>query len=175
METDLYDILQVAPHAEPEVIESAYKRLALKYHPDVNRAPDAHERMRALNHAYEILRNPAERELYDEKREAHAFARRRPTRRATPKKRAASKTKTRQHAKWNPPAKPKRETVQEAVAVNDALLADAVKLSKTYPTITSELLQKQLRIKYPRALNLYATLLEKGMIDDSGSWTLKTT
>jgi len=36
-EADLYRVLQVDPSADPEVIEAAYKRLALKYHPDHNR------------------------------------------------------------------------------------------------------------------------------------------
>lgn len=170
METDLYDILQVAPHAEPEVIESAYKRLALKYHPDVNRAPDAHERMRALNHAYEILRDPTERARYDKRRETVAHTRAHATRRAAPKKRAASKPKPRKPEKWTPPPKPRKETVKEAVAVNEALVAEAVSLARLYPTITSEVLQRHLGIKYPRALNLYATLLERGWIDDDGYW-----
>lgn len=144
METDLYDILQVAPHAEPEVIESAYKRLALKYHPDVNRAPDAHERMRALNHAYEILRNPAERARYDKKRAVNSFSQRRPARPAVTKKRTAPKTKARQPSKSTPPPKPRKETVKEAVAVNDVLIAKAIALSKQYPAITSEILQRHI-------------------------------
>lgn len=175
METDLYDILQVAPHAEPEVIESAYKRLALKYHPDVNNASDAHARMRALNHAYEILRDPAARARYDQERAALQFERRRPTRRAAPKKRARAKSKTRARAKWTPPPKPRRETVQEAVAVNEALIAAALALARLYPTLTSEILQRHLGIKYPRALNLYATLLERGWIDDEGAWQAQDT
>lgn len=170
MKSDLYDILQVAPHAEPEVIESAYKRLALKYHPDVNRAPDAHERMRALNHAYAILRDPAERARYDKRRQTTAHARQRPARRAAPKKGAASKAKPHKSEKWTPPPKPRKETVKEAVAVNEALVAEAVALARLYPTITSEILQRHLGIKYPRALNLYATLLEQGWIDDAGAW-----
>ena len=173
MESDLYDILQVAPHAEPEVIESAYKRLALKYHPDVNGAPDAHDRMRALNQAYQVLSDPKERARYDRRRETVSHARSHATRRAQPKKRAASKPKPRKHEPWTPPPKPHKETVKEAVAVNETLVAEAVALARLYPTITSEILQRHLGIKYPRALNLYATLLEQGWIDDDGAWQAK--
>jgi uncharacterized membrane protein (DUF485 family) len=65
---DLYRILQVDPRAEPEVIEAAYRRLARKYHPDVNRSADSAERMKELNAAYEVLRHPAYRAAYDGQR-----------------------------------------------------------------------------------------------------------
>lgn len=61
---DYYKILQVDPSAEPEVIQAAYKRLALKYHPDKNKTPDATERMKKLNEAYGVLKDPAERAEY---------------------------------------------------------------------------------------------------------------
>lgn len=60
-----YALLQVDPAAEPEVIESAYRRLARKYHPDVNPSPDALGRMRAINEAYRVLSQPALRAAYD--------------------------------------------------------------------------------------------------------------
>ena len=62
---DLYSILQVDPAAEAEVIDAAYRRLARKYHPDVNHAPDAAERMRDLNTAYSVLGDKAKRAEYD--------------------------------------------------------------------------------------------------------------
>lgn len=175
LDSDLYDILQVAPHAEPEVIESAYKRLARKYHPDVNQSADASERMRALNRAYEILSNPAERARYDSKREREYVAPRRSPRRSSPKpKRPTTKTRASKYARWTPPARNKKETVQEAVAVNETLIRDAVKLSPVHRTITSELLQKLLHIKYPRAVYLIATLMEQGLIDEHGHWIANT-
>ena len=61
MEDDLYKILQVDPSADPEVIEAAYQRLARKWHPDVNKSPDAAEKIRQLNAAYEVLQNPFKR------------------------------------------------------------------------------------------------------------------
>lgn len=64
-QTDLYEILQVHPSAEQEVIDVAFRRLARMYHPDVNNSPDANERMKALNLAYEILGDPANRADYD--------------------------------------------------------------------------------------------------------------
>ncbi len=65
---DYYRILQVDPSAEWEVIESAYKRLARKYHPDANPSPDANERMKVINEAYEVLRDPTRRKEYDQTR-----------------------------------------------------------------------------------------------------------
>lgn len=68
MEQDLYKILQVDPDADTEVIEAAYKRLARRYHPDLNHAAWAVIRMRELNTAYETLRSPRRRALYDRAR-----------------------------------------------------------------------------------------------------------
>ena len=60
---DYYRILQVQPNAEPEVIQAAYRRLALKYHPDVEDNNSA--LMQELNEAYEILSRPDKRAAYD--------------------------------------------------------------------------------------------------------------
>jgi len=65
---DYYRVLQVDPQAEPEVIEAAYRRLARKYHPDVNRSPDANSRMQQLNEAYEVLKDPVRRAAFDRSR-----------------------------------------------------------------------------------------------------------
>ncbi len=65
---DLYHALGVAPDAEREVIDAAYRALARKYHPDVNRAPEAQRRMQTINDAYAILRDPAQRRAYDRAR-----------------------------------------------------------------------------------------------------------
>lgn len=62
---DYYAVLQVDPHAEPEVIQVAYRRLAAKYHPDVDPSPGALERMKLLNAAYEVLSDPEKRKAYD--------------------------------------------------------------------------------------------------------------
>lgn len=61
---DYYKILQVHFMAEPEVIESAYKRLSKKYHPDVNKAIHAEETMKLINKAYDVLSDPAARKQY---------------------------------------------------------------------------------------------------------------
>ena len=62
----LYDVLQVSPFCEPEVIQAAFRALARSRHPDVNRSPDAEEQMRRLNVAYQTLSDPALRARYDE-------------------------------------------------------------------------------------------------------------
>ena len=61
---DYYEILQVHPSAEPEIIKAAYRKLARKYHPDVNRDPATEEQMKKVNKAYEVLSNPEKRKLY---------------------------------------------------------------------------------------------------------------
>ena len=63
---DPYEVLQVDPDAEREVIRAAYRTLALKYHPDVSAG--SRDRMAALNHAWGILRNASTRAAYDQAR-----------------------------------------------------------------------------------------------------------
>ena len=65
MREDYYRILQVHYLAEPEVIEGAYKRLAKKYHPDVNKNESSVELMQKINQAYEELSNPVKRQQYN--------------------------------------------------------------------------------------------------------------
>ena len=65
---DLYKILMVDPSADPEVITAAYRRLAVKYHPDTNPSPDALPRMQRINEAYSVLSDPQSRAVYDRSR-----------------------------------------------------------------------------------------------------------
>ncbi len=71
---DHYDLLQVSPRADPEVIEAAYRVLARRYHPDVNRSPDATVTMARLNAAWDMLRDPEQRAVYDETRNGLGLA-----------------------------------------------------------------------------------------------------
>jgi len=69
---DYYKVLQVDPSADPEVIEAAYRRLARKYHPDMNKSSDATLRMQKINTAYGILRHPVKRAQYDQERSSQS-------------------------------------------------------------------------------------------------------
>jgi curved DNA-binding protein CbpA len=71
---DYYAILQVHPEADREVIGAAYRRLAAKYHPDVSTSPDAAEKMKQLNEAYEVISDPARRAAYDRSRRIRGTA-----------------------------------------------------------------------------------------------------
>ncbi len=61
----LYQVLQVDPSAEPEVIDAAFRRLAIKYHPDTSTDPQASDKMRAILEAKEVLGDPAKRRAYN--------------------------------------------------------------------------------------------------------------
>lgn len=66
---DYYRVLGVSPQADAETIERAYRRLARRYHPDLNPSPDATEHMARINEAYRVLRHPETRAQYDRLRQ----------------------------------------------------------------------------------------------------------
>ena len=62
---DYYDILGVGRDASKDNIKKAYRKLARKYHPDVNKAADAEEKFKELSEAYAILSDDEKKGLYD--------------------------------------------------------------------------------------------------------------
>jgi len=71
MEKDLYKILGVDRNATQEQIKKTYRKLARKYHPDVNPGnKEAEQKFKEISFAYEVLSNPEKRKLYDEFGEA---------------------------------------------------------------------------------------------------------
>ena len=65
---DYYKIMGVAPEAGADEIKRAYRKLARKYHPDVSDDPNAEDRFKEVGEAYEVLKDPAKREEYDQLR-----------------------------------------------------------------------------------------------------------
>ena len=65
---DYYETLGLEAGAGEAEIKGAYRRLARKYHPDVSKEPGAEEKFKAVNEAYEALRDPQKRAAYDQLR-----------------------------------------------------------------------------------------------------------
>ena len=62
---DYYEVLGVSKDADQDTIKKAYRTLAKKYHPDINKAADAPEKFKEVQEAYEVLSDETKKNLYD--------------------------------------------------------------------------------------------------------------
>ncbi len=62
---DYYSTLGVSKQASPDEIQKAYRKLARKYHPDVNRGSGAEDRFKEITESYEVLKDAEKRQTYD--------------------------------------------------------------------------------------------------------------
>lgn len=66
MAKSLYETLDVSENATESEIKKAYRKLARQYHPDVNKSPEAEEKFKELNAAYEVLSDKEKKAQYDQ-------------------------------------------------------------------------------------------------------------
>ena len=64
--SDYYDTLGVAKGASEQEIKTAYRRAALKWHPDRNKTVEANAKFKEITKAYEVLSDSKKREMYDQ-------------------------------------------------------------------------------------------------------------
>ena len=65
MGKDYYKILGVSKGASEDELKKAYRKMALKYHPDKNKSPGAEEKFKEIAEAYDVLSDPKKREIFD--------------------------------------------------------------------------------------------------------------
>ena len=66
MSKSLYETLDISENASADEIKKAYRKLARKYHPDINKEPEAQEKFKEINAAYEVLSDPDKKTKYDQ-------------------------------------------------------------------------------------------------------------
>src|SRR5512139_1772331 len=62
---DYYEVLGIPRNASKDQIKDSYRKLAMQYHPDRNKAPDAEERFKEISEAYAVLSDDQKRQQYD--------------------------------------------------------------------------------------------------------------
>ena len=62
---DYYDVLGVSRSADGKELKRAYRQLARKFHPDVNKEPDAEQKFKEISNAYEVLSDDQKKAIYD--------------------------------------------------------------------------------------------------------------
>ena len=66
LDIDYYELLEVERNADDKTLKSAYRKLAMQYHPDKNPGcGDSEARFKAINEAYDCLKDPQKRAVYD--------------------------------------------------------------------------------------------------------------
>lgn len=63
---DYYEVLGIQKGASDDEIKKAYRKMAKKYHPDINKEPGAEEKFKEINEAYEVLSDPQKKATYDQ-------------------------------------------------------------------------------------------------------------
>ena len=63
---DYYEVLGLSKGASEDEIKKAYRKMAKKYHPDINKEPGAEEKFKEINEAYEVLSDPQKKATYDQ-------------------------------------------------------------------------------------------------------------
>ncbi|MCB4751469.1 MAG: DnaJ domain-containing protein [Sulfurovum sp.] len=66
MSKSLYETLGVSENASADEIKKSYRKLARKYHPDINKDPEAQEKFKEINAAYEVLSDSEKKAQYDQ-------------------------------------------------------------------------------------------------------------
>jgi DnaJ-class molecular chaperone len=66
MGKDYYRILGVSRTANDDELKKAYRKLALKYHPDKNKSPSAEDKFKEIGEAYDVLSDEKKRRIYDQ-------------------------------------------------------------------------------------------------------------
>ncbi len=63
---DYYEVLGISKGASDDEIKKAYRKMAKKYHPDINKEADAEAKFKEVNEAYEVLSDPQKKQIYDQ-------------------------------------------------------------------------------------------------------------